>query len=65
MKPYDSLNQQNLHNGNENNLYQYAHLRNMDNDFLAAPYPFKNQKMDVRTPPDPSYGGGLGGHYSL
>lgn len=33
MKPYDSFNQQNDHNGNERN----AHLRNMGTDFLAAP----------------------------
>jgi hypothetical protein len=57
MKPYDSFNQQNDHNGNERN----AHLRNMGTDFLAAPYPLENQMMDVRTPPGPpgpSYGGG-------
>lgn len=58
MKPYNSFVQQNHHNGTEN-IYQNAHLRNMDNDFLAVPYPFEKQIMDVRTPPgppDPSYG---------
>lgn len=57
MKPYDSFNQQNDHNGNERN----AHLRNMGNHFMAGAYPLENQMMDVRTPPGPpgpSYGGG-------
>ncbi|WP_350301850.1 hypothetical protein [Peribacillus frigoritolerans] len=58
MKPYNSFDQQNNNNGTEN-IYQNAHLRNMDNDFLAVPYPFENQIMDIRTPPGPpgpSYG---------
>ncbi|MEF2095230.1 hypothetical protein V3595_11225 [Bacillus sp. CFBP9009] len=50
MKPYNSFDQQNHNNGTEN-IYQNAHLRNMDNDFLAVPY--ENQIMDVRTPPGP------------
>ncbi|MDG4849248.1 hypothetical protein [Peribacillus frigoritolerans] len=55
MKPYDSFNQQNDHNGNERN----AHLRNMGNHFMEGAYPIENQMMDVRTPPGPgpSYGG--------
>ena len=57
MKPYDSFDQRNHHNGNGQNAYP----RKMGNDFLAAPYPLENQIMDVRTPPGPpgpSYGGG-------
>ncbi|MED3788781.1 hypothetical protein P4576_16380 [Peribacillus frigoritolerans] len=50
MKPYDSFNQQNGHNGNERN----AHLRNMGNHFMAGAYPLENQ-MDVRTPPGPPH----------
>ncbi|MFK4389410.1 hypothetical protein ABH916_001338 [Peribacillus frigoritolerans] len=49
MKPYDSFNQQNDHNGNERN----AHLRNMGNHFMEGAYPLENQMMDVRTPPGP------------
>ncbi|MCY8936387.1 hypothetical protein [Peribacillus frigoritolerans] len=49
MKPYDSFNQQNDHNGNERN----AHLRNMGNHFMEGAYRLENQMMDVRTPPGP------------
>lgn len=58
MKPYDSFDQQNYHNGTENNLSQNAHPRYIENDYSAAPFPFENQIMDVRTSPGPSYGGG-------
>ncbi|MDM5224002.1 hypothetical protein QUF86_25345 [Peribacillus sp. NJ11] len=51
MKPYDSFDQQNYHNGTENNLSQNAHPGYIENDYSAAPFPFENQIMDVRTPP--------------
>ncbi|MED3833241.1 hypothetical protein [Peribacillus frigoritolerans] len=55
MKPYDSFNQQNDHNGNERN----AHLRNMGNHFMEGAYPLENQMMDVGLLlARPSYGGG-------
>ncbi|PEZ81608.1 hypothetical protein CN380_11945 [Bacillus sp. AFS017274] len=50
-RKFNSFDKQNRHNGTENNLYQNAHPRSMDN-------PLKDQIMDVRIPPGPSYGGG-------
>ncbi|MBT2666059.1 hypothetical protein J7J00_11140 [Bacillus sp. ISL-4] len=50
-RKFNSFDKQNHHNGTENNLYQNAHPRSMDN-------PLKNQIMDVRIPLGPSYGGG-------
>ncbi|MEI2470549.1 hypothetical protein V8V75_13385 [Peribacillus frigoritolerans] len=44
MKPYDSFNQQNDHNGNERN----AHLRNMGNHFMEGAYPLENQMMGCK-----------------
>lgn len=47
----NSFEKQNYHNVTENNLYQNAHPLSMDN-------PLRNQIMEVRIPPGPSYGGG-------
>lgn len=47
-RKFNSIDNQNYHNGTENILYQKAHPRKMDN-------PLKNQIMDVKTLPGPPH----------